>query len=170
MTLAIIGASGRNNLSYKLENYEKMVEYAGNFIQINNITHLISGGSSLSDHVAVKLFITGQVKRLTLYLPCEFDLDSVQFENRVEGRRLNQLHNIFSTIIQRHSRYELKEAILRGAEIVIKRGFKNRNTYIAKSPLLLAFLTEGDVPKSGGTFDTWNKCSGQKVGIDIYSL
>lgn len=170
MSLAIIGVSGRNNLIYTRRDYDKMIDFAYRHVLENNITSVVSGGCSLADHVAIKLYLSNKINELTLYLPCQFNIETARFDESIEGKRLNQLHCIFSCIILDDSLNEIKEAINSGAKVIIKRGFKNRNTQVAKCEYLLAFLTNGTIPKSGGTLDTWNKNYGSKVGISIYSL
>ena len=42
---------------------------------------------------------------------------------------------------------------------------------VAKSDYLIAFTwNKGNVPKDGGTLNTWNKCKNNKIHISLLTL
>ena len=163
MRLAIIGSSGRNPVEKNQLNKDSMDWMKSNIyvyieqimdLEPNEIT-LVSGGSSWADHVAVQLFLTGEFQGLELYLPAEFDTSNDCYMKTTEGSRLNYLHTV--TTLK-----ELSTAISNPqTTTIVKKGFLNRNTFIALNcDHLLAFtFSDGDKPQIGtGTMDTWNKC------------
>jgi len=174
-TVAIIGPCGRGGIKYTKETFNKMITCARGFIGTFNskVTEieLVSGGSSLSDHVAVRLFLMGVANRLTLYIPDDWDAEHKCFGDHHEGETLNILHKTFSSRIDVDTLDEIALAIAKGATIKVVKGFKNRNMKIAQSTVLLAFTPEGgDTPITPGTLDTWNKHKGCKICVNINKL
>lgn len=165
--LAIIGVSGRNPLDKKrLE--KKHMEYVDSTVRsyITNVLNkkpsdviLVSGGSSWMDHVAVQLFLTKEFGGLELYLPSRFDHKQKQYINTHEGRTLNGLHRECAQVTGYDVLMDLTRAVTtKGVKIQIKRGFKQRNTLVAKNcDHLLAFTFDPDGPIEGGTLHTWTK-------------
>ena len=166
--LAIIGTSGRNpqdanrlelkHLQWMKDNVKVYIE---NVIckPMNNII-LVSGGSAWADHVAVQLFREGGFAGLELYLPSEFNTKAHKYKNTHEGRMLNTLHEqcqnktglpIFEDLTSVNSKKN-------NVKIMIQRGFKPRNTLVARNcDHLVAFTFGNTIPSSGGTSDTWGK-------------
>ena len=133
----------------------------------------------LTDHIAVGLFLMQEVPSLTLHLPTQLTIDGKpQFMDtgstdwRINpGRSANKLHKQFSTKINEDSLQHLNTAITVGATLFIHEGFHARNSSVAESDYLLAFTWgSGDVPKEGGTMDTWSKCKGRKYHVPLGSL
>ena len=132
-----------------------------------------------TDHIAVGLFLTQEVPSLTLHLPTELQmLSKPQFVDsgsndwrQNPGRTANKLHTKFSDKIKEDSLDHLKTAITVGATVFTHEGFYARNSFVAESDYLLAFTWgSGDVPKEGGTMDTWSKCKGRKYHVPLESL
>ena len=130
------------------------------------------------DHIAVSLFILGEVSGLTLHLPCEWDSERRCFLDTGEndwrknpGHTANKLHRAFSQELGESSLEQIHTAILLGAVTEVHRGFHERNTRVAQcSDNLIAFTWGLKEPVKGGTFDTWKKCSGRKEHVSLVSL
>ena len=87
------------------------------------------------------------------------------------GRSANKLHKKFSEKIKEDSLEHLNTAITVGATIFVHGGFHARNSFVAECDYLLAFTWgSGDVPKEGGTMDTWSKCKGKRYHVPLESL
>ncbi len=87
------------------------------------------------------------------------------------GRTANIYHKKFSAEIHDNSLKQIQSAILVGADCKEYNGFHERNTRVADSRYLIAFTWgDADVPKKGGTRDTWDKCKGRKIHIPLGSL
>ena len=168
--ISIIGTARGD---YVPELFDKMITTAKYMLSnLKDIT-LISGGAAWADHVAVRLYLEGFVSKLILHLPCEWSNEAQYYDNgdydwgTNPGRTSNYYHSKFSQIIGINSLDEIDQAIKKGAEICIHKGFHERNNYVAKCNCLIGF-TWSNV--SGGTLDTWNKCSSQKYHIDLSIL
>ena len=125
------------------------------------------------------MFLTEEVQSLTLHLPTKLLTDKKpQFLDtglndwrKNPGRTANKLHHKFSEKIKEDSLEHLKNAITVGATVIPHEGFHARNSFVADSDYLLAFTWgSGDVPKEGGTMDTWVKCRGIKHHVPLESL
>uniref|UniRef100_A0A6C0LTY4 Uncharacterized protein n=1 Tax=viral metagenome TaxID=1070528 RepID=A0A6C0LTY4_9ZZZZ len=164
--LAIVGSSG-NQINDMLKLDERHIKQTINHVldYIENTLKketfeiiLVSGGSPWIDHVAIQLFLTDKFAGLQLYLPSKFDVKKNHYVNTHEGRKLNELHNIFSKKIDINSLFELTRAILQTKNIEIKRGFLQRNNLIAKNcDHLLVFTFEDKYPTKGDIAHTWKK-------------
>ena len=130
----------------------------------------------LTDYIAVGLFLMQEFSSLTLHLPTQLIMDGKpQFiDNGSTDRRINpgcsanKLHKQFSTKINEDSLEHLSTAITVGTT---HEGFHARNSFVAESDYVLAFTWgNGDVPKEGGTMDTWSKCNGRKHHVSLESL
>ena len=132
----------------------------------------------LLDHVAVVLFVHGEVGQLTLHLPVKWEKNKfVEKTNDSKskwicpGQSANKLHKQFSEKMKEDTLGHIETALLLGAKRSVHDGFQQRNTEVAKSQFLIAFTWgEGSEPKKGGTLDTWGKCIGRKVHIPLQSL
>lgn len=182
MTIGIIGTAGRSKENpLTLENYEKMIEKAKEFIneKVQDIDEVcfISGGAAWSDHIAVELyldkdFLKEKRKNIHLYFPCEWDekqkmfLDNGKFSFKENpGKTANYYHQKFSKIIGKNSFLELDQIQKFSSQVVF--GFFERNTEIAKNSEILIAFSQSD-QLSPGTLDTWNKStSNQKFIINI---
>ena len=125
------------------------------------------------------MFLTEEVPSLTLHLPTKLLIDKKpQFldtglsdSRKNPGRTANKLHHKFSEKIKEDSLEHLKNAITVGATVFTHEGFHARNSFVAGSDYLLAFTWGSeDVPKEGGTMDTWSKCRGTKHHVPLESL
>lgn len=135
---------------------------------------LVSGGSAWADHVAIQLFLTKEFAGLELYLPSKFDFKQKKYVNTHEGRTLNTLHQECAEKTQINILEEIARAVTtKGAKIVIKRGFTQRNTLIAQNCdhlLAFTFNESNGEPATGGTLDTWKKTKHQnRVHFDLGS-
>ena len=127
------------------------------------------------DHIAVQLFLLGDIGSLTLHLPCPWDDLKSQFlesgSKRSPGAISNTLHKMFSSVVKEDSLKQINDAVQVGAVTQVHNGFLKRNCSVAMSEYLVAFTWgKGSVPKEGGTLDTWMKCKGRKVHIPLDSL
>ncbi len=172
--LGIIGTAGRDyiqlgiltadHMHFMADKIYEYVEKVMNTTTENVI--LVSGGSAWADHVAVQLYLTKKFAGLELYLPSEFDHKKKKFKNTHEGRTLNNLHEQCQVKTQMPVLDELARVVSSSkasanskVKIIIKRGFKQRNTLISQNnDHLVAFtFSTSDEPNSGGTADTWLK-------------
>jgi hypothetical protein len=140
---------------------------------------LVSGGAVWSDHVAVKLYLSGRYGGLTLHLPCAFHTDSNQFEDNGSqvsrenpGRSANMYHRQFSQVLGMDTLHEIAKSQAQGAELIKSKGFHERNAQVAQSPYLIAFTWSlGAQPTNGGTFDTWTQYTSQyKTHVSLPEL
>ena len=125
------------------------------------------------------MFLQGEVPHLTLHFPCKFEnTDRPQFIDNSEkdwtknpGRTTNIYHRKFSAKIKDDSLQQIQSAILVGATYKECEGFHDRNSKVARSRYLIAFTwSDTDIPKKGGTRNTWDKCKGRKIHIPLSSL
>lgn len=162
--LAIIGTAGRNEDGDKLtkEHYDYMYQVA----KTHNTNKVVSGGAPWADHIAVRLFLRNCVEKLILYLPFEFT------DGKFTDEYFNGLHRNFSKKCEIDSLNEIKLAIDKGCKVIYgnkttdrTKAFHARNTLIAeKCTEMIAFtFNDGDIPKVGGTLDTWNKANCEKI-------
>src|SRR3989338_2489255 len=146
MLIGIVGTSGKGQ-TLSAEDFDHMVNQTRKTIreqaQTNAPVHLVSGGCSWADHVAVMLYLEKSAQNLTLHLPCTWT--GTQFTDcggsnwaQNPGRTLNTYHARFSRVIGRNSLMEIQEAINLGAEVTVSSGFHARNTLISAVPLLIA--------------------------------
>ena len=166
MELAIIGTAGRkeDNTKITVELYNNMKNIIYSFIKERpQIDALISGGAAVADHLAVLLYNKDIIKKLTLCLPCKFDMDACQFEDNKNpdwflnpGKTVNYYHRMFCGHCNGiKSLEQIKFAIEKGAKVIVEEGFHDRNTIVARADLLIAFTfgNEENV-KPGGTANT----------------
>jgi pyoverdine/dityrosine biosynthesis protein Dit1 len=166
--IGIIGSCGKNGKKSNPQSYQRMINLATNSVKhykdkgFNVI--LVSGGSALSDHVAVDLYLEGFVDSLILYLPCEWNESKCQFvENSNDpkedpGKFLNFLHKKFGDEVHKNSLKEIQLAIDKGAKIYTGCGFLSRNIQIANTvDTLIAFTF--DTVMTPGTHHTWTHCN-----------
>ncbi len=170
VTVSIIGTAGRKLDGFKMNTkvYNSMINKAKDIIENTfkldpaKIT-LVSGGAAWSDHVAVDLFQSDYVKNAKLYLPTEWDAQNKKYHEADDmydsGKTSNYYHKLFSTKVQRNTLQDIDSAIKKGLVVNTNhKGFKTRNTQVAKSDYLIAFTWgSGSEPNDGGTLDTWNK-------------
>lgn len=143
---------------------------------------LVSGGSAWIDHIAVKLFLTGEYAGLHLYTPCEWDCLRIQYSDsgiydwkENPGGTLNSYHRKFSIRAGIKSLEELdKVNCTPGFSCTVKNGFHARNDLIAQNCDLLIALSwaKDDEPDDGGTLYTWKKATPAygKVHISLNTL
>jgi hypothetical protein len=176
--VGIIGTAGRGEDGARLteSDYRALVEYFSGAVKPNDV--LISGGAAWSDHVAVQLFLDGKVGGLVLHLPAEIIAGpngKLTFKNAgfgSSGNTANYYHTLFNKALKVESDASLKqiqEAIDRGATVTYgdgtkgNEGMKERNSLVARDSrdFLIAMTfdpdTERQMPRDGGTADTWRK-------------
>jgi hypothetical protein len=145
---------------------------------------LVSGGAAWSDHQAVDLFSYQMgYHSLCLYLPCRWDEGKRQFVDigsrdfRVNpGGTANAYHAHFSKKMGVDTLAQIDSVRKSHPEQVelnqTHQGFHSRNTLVSSSEFLIAFtFGEGDIPKDGGTKDTWVKAKrATKVHVCLATL
>ena len=180
--IAIIGTAGRDPtkpMTKKL--WEKMTTHASGRFRPDGEYHLYSGGAAWADHLAVHLFLAGEVGKLTLHLPAPFDFDKLVFEGGKgsAGSAANFYHEKFSTTLKKPSRQQLLLARDMGATITTQpisgHGYGPmfaRNALIAKDAVdgVLAYTWGDNEPTDGGTAHCWSKCQGRKIHIPLQTL
>lgn len=181
--IGIIGSAGRDTHGELLGKFgyskawEAMYEYLCSMIKSE--VHLISGGAAWADHLAIRFFLEGKCKHLTLHLPAKFNK---QYDDTKCGKTANYYHRLFSEQIGENTLEQVQEAIKEGAIATYQSGtssssFFARNTLIAEDSDGLIALTYSDRNGriSGGTADTWRKFQKLKpknraVFQDLYHL
>ncbi|TLX15845.1 hypothetical protein [Rhizobium sp. MHM7A] len=180
MRLAVIGSAGRDEAApISLALYDKMYERLAWYVERWEITSAVSGGAAFADHLAVRAYLAGLVKDLTLYLPAHFENGAYVPNPRIQfnpGKTSNNFHDRFSRKTGVQGLAEIAQAIEKGANVHVFEGFHNRNCEVASHcDYLLAFtfgsktFTEirSDDPaftdhrkagvKDGGTEHTFNE-------------
>jgi hypothetical protein len=168
MTLGIIGTAGRKDDGSKLtrEVFKAMGLVGKEVLDKTKATALVSGGAAYADHVAVRLFLRGYVKKLTLHLPCKWDKKQICLKDTGEfnyqtnpGGTANYYHRKFSQVVGINSLEDISKAIEMGAKVVVTEGFKERNTKVAEESDIILAMTFGNGAyiKDGGTADTVRK-------------
>lgn len=184
MKIAIIGTAGRDKtkvMSFQTWNW--MVRQAKALMPTAAASqiHLVSGGAAWADHLAVHLFLNGDVSALTLHLPAPLDNTHYFVGGQgTAGGAANYYHAKFSLIAGINSREQIAEASrepgCHGTVQPVKQGYAAmfaRNALIVKeldpaTDRLLAFtFGEGDEPADGGTKHTWDLFHGSKQHITI---
>jgi hypothetical protein len=196
---AIIGTAGRRDDAARLNAavYTAMLEDARARIRDlgGRSVSLTSAGAAYADHIAVRLYLDGEVSGLTLHLPAEMR-DGRFVENPGErfdvGRTANYYHRQFKQKTGVDGMAEIQQAIAMGAVVNVKKSFKERNTLVAQEADVVIAYTFGpsrqvtdvmagergfDDPvagglKDGGTADTWSKATGaiRKIHVPIQIL
>ena len=126
-----------------------------------------SGGAAWADHLAVKLYLDGDIASLKLRLPAPIDPATGRFKGGygTSGGTANYYHDIFSKKIGVDTLGEIQKAIQKGAKVTYEPEGKGygamfaRNAKVAaEADSVLAYTHgKGDVPADGGTLNTWNK-------------
>jgi hypothetical protein len=163
--IGIIGSCGKYGKKSNPQSYRRMINLASHSIKYHidggqQVT-LVSGGASLSDHVAIDLYLEGFVDSLVLYFPCEWNETKCKFienDNSSDpGTFANSLHIKFGKEVQKNSLKDIQLAIDKGATVHIGNGFLSRNLQIATSvDKLIAFTFEERM--TPGTKHTWSHC------------
>jgi hypothetical protein len=182
-TVAIIGPAGRGQDGDRmsLDVYKQMISACKRAITddlglVANQVHLVSGGAAWADHVAVELFLAGDVAGLTLHLPCKFV--NGRFEKgdssvlKSPGRISNELHGFFSAMLGRNTLTDIKKAISRGAYRLVHDGFPARNCKVATASHMIAMTwASGQEPGRGSTLETWKRWRGvRRVHLSLTKL
>lgn len=108
-------------------------------------------------------------------MPCawkdgKFEDTGVRDWRKNPGYTANNLHKLFSEIMEEDTLHEIEIAKNMGANIIVGKGFHNRNTQVAKSDYVIAFTWGKKEPEAGGTLDTWKKSKGMKVHVSLHEL
>jgi len=175
-TLAVVGTAGRKGEHLKMDGNTMNTMIATVLHKMNEggFTELVSGGAAWSDHVAVCVFNSmkneGKEVSLTIALPCKYEngkfYDTKEFNWRTNpGGTANYYHKLMCD--RTNGEYhvgQIQDAINNGAKVIIGKGFMDRNSVIAeKADELVAFtFGVGEIPKDGGTKNTWDKFDGPK--------
>jgi hypothetical protein len=133
------------------------------------------------DHVAVRLFLSGEYGGLELFLPCRWiskpssscheDTGSAHWATN-PGKSANAHHKRFSAALGIDTLQEIEKAKAAGAILSADmKGFHSRNSKVAASEYLIAITwASGAAPSTGGSLDTWNKCTNNKIHIPLEHL
>jgi hypothetical protein len=181
-SIAIIGSAGRGKDAERLDRnlYDAMYRESLATIREHGIQEAVSGGAAFADHIAVRLFLSGDVVSLRLYLPSSFDGNAFVPNSRVHsnpGKTANSHHADFKRSCGIDGLAEIREAIAKGAKIAVYNGFKRRNLEVAGTCTHMEAYTFGSkstavfLPgepgfssaeeaglKDGGTAHTWGEC------------
>ncbi len=141
--VAVIGSAGRNRLIRRV-NAKDYKEMCAELVSVlgflrkesgKEAVSLVSGGSALSDHVAVSLFLVGTCKKLELFLPADFSVENNLFDASRSGKSLHNHHMRFSDACGVESLRELSNAMRCEGLCSVKSfsGFAARNKALAAS-------------------------------------
>jgi hypothetical protein len=176
--VAVIGTAGRKTAADRLDWLTFLLMRDAVLAELQNIPRpweLVSGAAAWADHVAVDLFLSGDVDRLELHLPCRFN-GAIFYGDSDEARTANHYHQAFTARMPpgRSSFSDLREAIMRGATIwqYEVEGFKTRNYTVGRVDVVIAqTFGRGSVPADGGTKHCWdNSTAPVKIHIPIGEL
>lgn len=199
ITVAIIGSAGRTGEMKKVSKklFDLMVADAHKTITEKlkldpKMVTLVSGGAAFGDHVAVVLYLTRGYGKLNLFLPSGWSSTKTPsvtggtgggvtgFVGTEDGKRAQELHQQFAQVLNCDTLAEIELARVKGASLIARRGFFERNSDVAKSFHMLAytFSTTGSPPTTGsGTRNTWDKWEkqvaskrGQRIHTSLSSL
>jgi hypothetical protein len=160
-TVAIVGTAGRGSDEAKLTAsiYDEMYDIVRQMLPTQ--CDIVSGGAAWADHLAVTLVLdkneANRIMSARFELPCKFENGA--FEDNETGRVANYYHKKFSKVLGFDSFKQLEHAFKDPRTTInIGKGFKDRNTEIAKADMAIAFtFGKDDTPKDGGTKDTIEK-------------
>lgn len=176
--LAILGTSGRDRmeqLNLSMDHMDYMGELVHKYIyEVLKTTCdkiiLCSGGSAWAEHVAIRLYSSKKFGGLELYLATEFNKKRKKYKNTHEGRLMNMLHEKYREITGIDSLDELCSVISSPkVKIMVKRGFKQRNSLITQnSDHLIVHLfskdTDSEIPTDKNIRHVWDRfIDGNKV-------
>lgn len=186
IAVSIIGTAGRKDDGPRMTAvlFQHMIEHAKTLLPKLNrgqTLRLVSGGAAWADHVAVMLFLENPTaySGLTIYSPAPWNntthaysvapTSPQQFD---AGSISNYYHGLFSQVIGRNTLLDIERAIALGAVFdTSRKGFKPRNTQVAKSDYLIAFTWGINEPADGGTGDTWAKSKAlYKIHVPLSTL
>lgn len=170
MRVGVVGSAGRDG-TYTPVLFARMEACLRTFLsQFTGVT-LVSGGAAGADHLVVRL---SENYPGIIYGPCAWT--GTRYEDngspdwRVNpGRLANRYHEQFARTTGIPSLAELQAAIDSGrVKYIPGSGFHQRNGFIAACDVLIAFtFSPGPAPTSGGSADTWKKCSGVKFHVSL---
>ena len=171
MTLAVIGTAGRDK-SKKMTR-DLWIWMLANAQERTEGEHLVSGGAAWSDHLAVAMYLTGVVDRLTLHLPAPFSGAAFVGPKNSSAAAANYYHSRFSYVRGTNSMAEIQAAIKKGCEVTFESsmpgysGMFARNDRVAQADRMLAYTFGEKEPIDGGTRYTWDKCQGSKTHVSL---
>jgi DNA helicase-2/ATP-dependent DNA helicase PcrA len=176
-TVAIIGTAGRDkDKPMTAQLWERMVADAKQRVRPDDT--LVSGGAAWADHLAVRLYLDGDVKHLILHLPAPFVDGKFQGERESAASAANYYHDMFRRNAGVDGFADLAAAIAKGAKVTEQPAAKGygamfaRNALVAKQADTVVAYTfgEGDTPADGGTKDTWDQVKGSRQHVPLLSL
>jgi hypothetical protein len=140
-TLAIIGTAGRGKDYQKLNSqiYNSMISAAKKVIELESVTHLVSGGAAWADSVTHELHLPKRI-----YLPSDpKNLATAEYYHK----------KFWSKVTYATTAEEAEDA-----EIISGGGFLDRNLLVAKEADIFLAMTFGEKNevKDGGTKHTVN--------------
>jgi uncharacterized protein YeaO (DUF488 family) len=186
MSLAIIGTAGRKEDAPRMSRqlFEDVYELLPDLIRWANTTHVILGGAAWMDHLGLWALLTelegvnsatfhlnSPIMESGLFVPYRFkeNGEKVWVADKKHCDAANFHHAQFSVAMwgkgnEMVSRLQIVEAIMmnksrsRWVEVCSWNNFWDRNTHVAEAEYVAACtFNTGDVPKDGGTLDTWKK-------------
>lgn len=176
-TLAIIGTAGRDKSEpMTAQLWAQMVNDAKTRVRPTDT--LVSGGAAWADHLAVRLYLDGDVQHLVLHLPAPLVSGQFQGERESAASAGNYYHDLFLRNAGVPGLAEIAAAINKGATVTeqpVSRGYGAmfaRNTLVARQAdeVLAYTFGAGDTPADGGTKNTWDQVCGSKQHVALHSL
>lgn len=162
-TIGIIGTAGRGSDAEYMsrELYDDMYRRLIDTLDEWQVDDAVSGGAAWADHLAVRAFLEGYLKDLTLFLPAEFRDGKFVPDARQQfnpGQTLNYYHDRFSKVCGIDSRRQLAMAIEAGARARVIPGFHARNAEVARHANFLVAFTFG----KASTPEVSDFCAGEE--------
>lgn len=191
MLIGVIGTAGRRDdgplMSSEL--YTRMFHKLQELLDDTPISDrtLVSGGAAWADYLAVSMFKGELCSALHLYLPCGWDWErhkycdtgSYDWKTNPGGTSNKYLREFSQKLGPGKDPFMGFERCLKTLDenpskgfYKIEQGFHNRNGSVGKVDRLIAFtFGTGDVPKDGGTKNTWdNSKAPVKIHVSLRSL
>lgn len=178
--LAVIGTAGRDkDKPLTKENWHDMKADFSHRVKPNDT--LVSGGAAWADHLAVAMFLEGKVAGLVLHLPAPLLMKrGAGFEGPASSAAsaANYYHGLFAKAIGEDTVMQIYDAIDKGATITsqpVAKGYGAmfaRNKIVAEESKAVVAYTfgDGDTPADGGTKNTWDQITGNRVHVPIQNL
>ncbi|MEJ6003802.1 UvrD-helicase domain-containing protein [Paucibacter soli] len=175
--LAIIGTAGRDkDRPMTADLWGRMVADAKKRVRADDT--VVSGGAAWADHLAVRLFLDGDVKDLVLHLPAPLKNGKFQGPDKSAASAANWYHDLFQKATGVDARAEIAAAASKGATITEQpeahdyKAMFARNAIVAKqSNAVLAYtFGGGDEPADGGTKNTWDQIKGDRIHVPLLAL
>lgn len=183
LSVAVIGTAGRDKTKpMTLDLWCAMWHDACFRFPAGKEFKLVSGGAPWADHLAISLFNSDKVGKLTVHLSAPLvkkgRLWVFEGEKGTSGGAENYYHDMFTEATSIDGRREIAHALQKGAKVTFQKaapGYRamfTRNDLIAKeADAVLAYtFGEKEPPSDSGTRHAWDKIKGRRVHVNLQEL